>query len=179
MSQELLKLVLGEVYKRPRYVFEGENGLPYELWVPTLLDIRDAQTIGAQREALTNGIVRVVASHHGLKPASRSRAEVGFGYKERARFSLDGGVPALKHISIGRIAMGFQSPDEQCPNPAFAVVDKPEEKYHRVVKDSEEELTPTEHELGLEVISSLATTMDNWYPGFELPQKLADHGIQL
>lgn len=176
MARELPELHLKMQHLAPRYVFAEPDDFPYDLWVPMLVDIHSAQTIGEQRDAFTTGVISMAASHHGLHPVSRSR--IGYiDYNQEARFKMESGKPRLSYLEAGEVAIGYQSPDKACPKPAFAVVDKTQSHYHRVVSEPTEELAPVETELGLNVIHALAVTMHDWYPGFGLFPKLADAGI--
>jgi hypothetical protein len=81
--------------------------------------------------------------------------------------------PELKFVAIGHTAIGYQSADEECPSPAYAVIDNRAEAYHRVVSRTSEPLDDIEIELGLRAVSTLALTLDTRFPGFEIHEKLS------
>ena len=53
------------------------------------------------------------------------------------------------------------------------------DQYHRVFRSPDEELSDIEVSLGTAVISALAASLDNRYPGFDLFPKLEKAGFDL
>lgn len=157
------------------YRFTSRSDFNYDEWVPTLVDISRAQTFVEQREALRVGIVKVAASSDGLRQIAGSRIRSTKGGTE-ARFKLDSDdQPILSFLSTGRTAIGYQSPDEECPSPAFAVIDGvngSEYDVHEVVRDPLQLLSDEADEIGLRTIYSLAGVLNSRYPGFEIMPKL-------
>lgn len=176
MKRELAPLEAQETPFGTRYVFGDKKvAFPYERWVPTLADIDRAQTFGEQRERLAEAIIGVAGSYKGLVPASDARLDYwASGITARFKGMNEGdGNLRLTYLAIGSVGrIGYQTPDEDCPNPAFAVVDAQRDEYHRVARDPTEKLEAVEQNLGLRALSVLATELDNRFPGFDLQKKL-------
>lgn len=178
MSYELPDLILGtNDYGRKRYLFADNAKFPTDAWVPSLLDIHNASTIGEQRSAFETGIVGLVANS-GIVPAGETHARIMIDYGDYARVRIKAGRATLSSLRSGDVLVGYQTSDEECLKPAFAVYDTTG-LQHEVFKDPDQDLTELARSLSLTIFTKLADQFDSRYPGFELHSKIEDAGINL
>lgn len=165
----------GEIWHHSRYELADKNAFQYEHWVPTLLDVKATETYGQQKEVLTGTLVKVAASQRSLRESSVDRARFSRNLWIDARFGLDEtSLPRLRYLRIGRAAIGYQTPDEDCPNPAFAVIDGREDTVltHEVIHHPDELLGDAATQVSDDVYRFLRDQLDSLYPGFNLIDKL-------
>lgn len=164
------------------YQFADVRAFRYELWVPTLLGIHKARTIGEQREAITEGVLWVGGSR-GFRSGSKGR-KVMWLSGGQARIKLDTPQPELSFLRISKIEVGYITPDRDYST-SFAVVEqkdtddkgKPKVSYHEAFKSASGRLGTVERKMGALLVTALGDILDNRYPGFELFAQLAEHGV--
>lgn len=176
MSKEFSELAPREDSWGTSYLFKDRSAFGHEKWVPTLSDVYSAKTIGQQKDTLGFAIANVAAYYTGLREISRNRLEY-HSHPLKARFKFtpeQNPAPQLTYVTIGKVArIGYQTPDQATPNPAFAVIDIPGEDYRRIVRSHAEKLSDAERIVTTEVVQALAQDLDYIYPDLEIYQKLA------
>lgn len=159
-------------YGRERWLLSDQDSFTYDHWVPAIVDIKTARNYDEQKRTIARGIIGLVASHSGLLVRSQGRAEA----LHFARLRVTEGTPQLSSLALRNIRVGYQTPDEDTPNPAFAVIDSGS-SYHHVVRDPDEQLDEIGTSISNLTAEVLVEHMYYQYPGFGIYERLAKEGM--